>query len=361
MGQSFAETRPTSGHLALAALLRKGLVKHVISQNVDGLHLRSGIAPAKLCELHGNVFRERCPGCGKEYMRSFDVTGKSAYHRHGTERACEHAKCARTELRDTIVYFGEKIASADLVTAQEQSERCDLAIFVGSSLKVLQHYKFIWQQPPKPQRKRVVIVNLQPTPKDRAAELKINGRCDAVLEQLATLCELSPLPYSPAKDEVLKRAVAPAPGSALASRAKRQDESEEEDDAEAQDELEAPAPPAPLPPLRALSPRMRAPSPRLMARASSIDSVKASPPEGGRALSPAAAPAAPASAAAAAAPKKRKAPSAATAAAPLKCKAKCGFFASADNADGLCSKCCAKRAEEMAQWHGALSKKRFST
>ncbi len=125
MGQSFAETRPTAGHLALAALLRKDLVKHVISQNVDGLHLRSGVPPSKLCELHGNVFRERCPSCGREYMRPFDVTGTSAYHRHGTERACERAACARTELRDTIVYFGEKIAPADLAAAQEHSERCE--------------------------------------------------------------------------------------------------------------------------------------------------------------------------------------------------------------------------------------------
>ena len=62
------------------------------------------------------VFRERCPSCGREYMRTFDVTGKSSYHRHGTERTCERAACTQSELRDTIVYFGEKIYDRDLQT-----------------------------------------------------------------------------------------------------------------------------------------------------------------------------------------------------------------------------------------------------
>lgn len=69
-----------------------------------------------------------------------------------------------------------QLAEADLQTAREQSEACDLAIFIGSSLKVLHHYPFIWQQPPKPRRKVIVIINLQPTPRDRAADLRIHGR-----------------------------------------------------------------------------------------------------------------------------------------------------------------------------------------
>ena len=53
MGQSFAETKPTAGHMALAALVCKGVIKQIISQNVDGLHSRSGLKPSMLCELHG--------------------------------------------------------------------------------------------------------------------------------------------------------------------------------------------------------------------------------------------------------------------------------------------------------------------
>jgi NAD-dependent SIR2 family protein deacetylase len=120
-------------------------------------------------------------------MRGFDVTAHSGYHRHGTMRSCDRAACDRTKLRDTIVYFGEKVAKHQLRIAQLHSEAADLAIFIGSSLKVLQHYKFIWQQSPKPAaRKQIVIINLQPTPKDRLADLRIHGRCDAILSALLT-------------------------------------------------------------------------------------------------------------------------------------------------------------------------------
>ena len=45
----------------------------MVSQNVDGLHLRSGIPRDKLAELHGNCFAERCPSCKKEYIRDFEI------------------------------------------------------------------------------------------------------------------------------------------------------------------------------------------------------------------------------------------------------------------------------------------------
>ena len=214
MGQSFAEAVPTCGHMALSALCAKGHVKQIISQNVDGLHMRSGVPAAKLCELHGNVFRERCPGCGKEFLRGFDVTGKSAYHRHGTERTCDAKGCLGLDvyLRDTIVYFGERVHPPTLEVAQRHSLECDLAVFIGSSLKVLQAYPYIWQQPPKPApRKRFVIINLQPTPKDRIADLRIHARCDGALSMLLQSLRMSTPSYSPAKDCVRKLAPARMP------------------------------------------------------------------------------------------------------------------------------------------------------
>ena len=207
MGMTFAEALPTVGHMAISGLVGHGHVQCVISQNVDGLHLRSGVPVSKLCEMHGNVFRERCPTCGKEYLRGFDVTGKSAYHRHGTERTCDKKACGGAQLRDTIVYFGEKVHPADLEAAREHSEACDLAIFIGSSLKVLTHYSFIWQALPKPRKKLIVIVNLQRTPRDKQADLRLFGRCDDVLGRLLAALKMSPPTYSPQKDSVHKLAL----------------------------------------------------------------------------------------------------------------------------------------------------------
>ena len=88
MGMAFVDAQPTPTHMGLAALTARGLVQSVVSQNVDGLHLRSGVPARALCELHGNVFREQCSECAKEYLRGFDVTEKSSYHRHATPRVC---------------------------------------------------------------------------------------------------------------------------------------------------------------------------------------------------------------------------------------------------------------------------------
>lgn len=136
MGKAFVDAMPTLSHMALAQLGAKNLLKQIISQNVDGLHLRSGVPHAKLCELHGNVFRERCTSCGREYLRGHDVTSNSAYHRHATSNNCDRKACGKATLHDTIVYFGEKIGEADLEAAQKHSAKADLAVFFGTSLKV---------------------------------------------------------------------------------------------------------------------------------------------------------------------------------------------------------------------------------
>lgn len=58
---------------ALVALLHTGKLQHIVSQNVDGLHLRSGIPRSRLAELHGNCFAERCTKCKREYIRDFEM------------------------------------------------------------------------------------------------------------------------------------------------------------------------------------------------------------------------------------------------------------------------------------------------
>ena len=62
----------------LEALVRSGKVKMIVSQNVDGLHLRSGVPRTQLAELHGNCFAERCPKCKKEHIRDFEIETVSA-------------------------------------------------------------------------------------------------------------------------------------------------------------------------------------------------------------------------------------------------------------------------------------------
>ncbi|MQM05005.1 hypothetical protein Taro_037814, partial [Colocasia esculenta] len=95
----FHRAMPSLTHMALVELERAGILKFLISQNVDSLHLRSGIPREKLAELHGNSFRELCPSCGLEYVRDFEI---ETIGMKETSRRCSDLNCG-AKLRDTVL------------------------------------------------------------------------------------------------------------------------------------------------------------------------------------------------------------------------------------------------------------------
>ncbi len=64
---------PSPTHMAIVQLHKEEVVKFTISQNVDGLHRRSGLRPAQLSELHGNTNLETCEKCHRQYLRDFET------------------------------------------------------------------------------------------------------------------------------------------------------------------------------------------------------------------------------------------------------------------------------------------------
>ena len=70
MNVSWDDAKPTKTHMAISKLVEQKMTKFVISQNIDGLHLRSGIPRIYLAELHGNMFVDECTICKKMYVRS---------------------------------------------------------------------------------------------------------------------------------------------------------------------------------------------------------------------------------------------------------------------------------------------------
>jgi NAD-dependent deacetylase sirtuin 7 len=183
----FARVKPSFSHMAIKSLVDSGLVKHVVSQNCDGLHLRSSLDREKLSELHGNCFIEFCLECYEEYTRLFDTTENSSFRKHTTGRFCKNCKLNSkkdVELRDSIIHFGEKLRNGSPYNwdlAKEALRDAELIICFGSSLKVLKHYSCLW---PKRKNLQLWIVNIQWTPKDTQAKVKINGYTDKVFELL---------------------------------------------------------------------------------------------------------------------------------------------------------------------------------
>ncbi|XP_054716399.1 NAD-dependent protein deacetylase sirtuin-7-like [Uloborus diversus] len=198
---------PTFTHMALKQMHKEGLISHVVSQNCDGLHLRSGLPKSALSEVHGNMFIEVCTKCKpiKQYVRLFDVTERTGLHRHKTGRFCK--KCA-TELKDTIVHFGEKSIlpwPMNWKGAVKAVSKADLILCLGTSLKVLRKYHCLWvtDRPPG-KRPKLFIVNLQYTPKDSQATLKIHGKCDEVMKHLTSQLGIHVPPYDKENDAIFQ-------------------------------------------------------------------------------------------------------------------------------------------------------------
>ncbi|MCJ8737427.1 hypothetical protein PDJAM_G00023940 [Pangasius djambal] len=204
-----SEAEPTLTHMCIQMLHKVKMVQHVVSQNCDGLHLRSGLPRHALSELHGNMFIEVCVSCSpvREVIRLFDVTERTALHRHATGRRCAHC---RGELRDTIVHFGERGTLEQPLNwkgAAEAAEQADLILCLGSSLKVLKKYACLWcMKKTVAKRPKLYIVNLQWTPKDDLATLKIHGKCDDVMHLLMEELGVEIPAYSRSEDPIFSLA-----------------------------------------------------------------------------------------------------------------------------------------------------------
>ncbi|CAH1444673.1 unnamed protein product [Lactuca virosa] len=185
----FHRASPSVTHMALVGLEKAGILKFVISQNVDSLHLRSGIPRQKLSELHGNSFREVCPKCGTEYLRDFELESVGLKE---TSRRCIDAKCG-AKLRDSVLDWEDELPPTEMKAAEKNCRMADLVLCLGTSLQITPACNL----PLKSIRNggKMVIVNLQQTPKDNRASLVIRGFVDKVMSGVLHLLKMQIPPY----------------------------------------------------------------------------------------------------------------------------------------------------------------------
>jgi len=169
----FTSVEPNAGHLAIVELQKLGKLAFLISQNVDNLHLRSGIRPDLLAELHGNVDKMRCSRCETTYDKSSGL---------------DTCSCGG-KLVPSVVDFGQSLPRKDLADSYWHSERCDLFVVVGSSLVVTPAADM--PRVALEAGARLVIINQGETPYDRVAHLRFEeGIGDVLPPAVAWLKEL---------------------------------------------------------------------------------------------------------------------------------------------------------------------------
>lgn len=158
---------PNAGHLALVALERRGKLHALITQNIDGLHLRAGNSPELVIEVHGNLLRAMCLSCGwKGPMQQVLDRVRAGEE----DPACK--ECGGILKSDTIS-FGQALVPEVIERAMEAAQEADLLLAVGTSLQV---YPVAGAVPiAKAAGARIVIMNAQPTPLDDLADAFLNG------------------------------------------------------------------------------------------------------------------------------------------------------------------------------------------
>ncbi len=180
-GQRFAsltEKRPNAAHHAVAELERRGLVRGVITQNIDRLHRMAG--SERLVEVHGSIEWSVCLECGGR--QPIDRVVELLAQGDGAPEcpACVHP------LKPDVVLFGEFLPERALAEAQALALEADLMLCVGSSLEVYP----VAGLPAMTHGGggRLALVTQGPTPYDADAEVKLDG--DVVEELSAVLAAL---------------------------------------------------------------------------------------------------------------------------------------------------------------------------
>jgi len=175
---SLVDKEPNEAHVAVAELERRGLVRAVITQNIDRLHRLAG--SERLIEVHGSIDRSVCMECGGKVPIDRVVNLLEAGDGAPLCEACV------APLKPDVVLFGELLPERALSEAQQLAMDADLMICVGSSLEVYP----VAGLPAMTHGGggRIVLITQGPTPYDSDAEVKLDG--DVVTELNAVLAAL---------------------------------------------------------------------------------------------------------------------------------------------------------------------------
>lgn len=122
-----ADAEPSIVHHTLALLETRGILKALITQNIDLLHQKAG--SRNVIEIHGSPMTHRCPAC--DWTTSFDEVAPKV--RAGALPRCGRCGCV---VKPDITFFGEALPLDALTRARDEARKADLMLVLGSTLLV---------------------------------------------------------------------------------------------------------------------------------------------------------------------------------------------------------------------------------
>ncbi len=180
--------KPNIAHFSIVDLLKIGKLDYLISQNVDGLHAKSGIPFEIMAELHGNLFFMKCLDCNKKMLfeeAGWDKNkwGKGMRQNRAKEGQPNCPHCSG-RLINSIVDFGDVLPQDELYEAMRRSEASDVFLVIGSSLVVTPAANMPGIA--KQSGSKLIILNRGDTPYDGAADLRFH---DDIIDVLPPIVE----------------------------------------------------------------------------------------------------------------------------------------------------------------------------
>ena len=175
--RTIGEAKPNAAHTALAELESMGVLKFLITQNIDNLHLAAG--SKKVAEIHGNTQKLRCIECNERYARDaipLDVLPPRC------------PKCQGVVKSDTVM-FGEPIPTDVLRICQRESMRADCMITVGTSAYVYPAAGFPLEI--KRRGGTLVEVNLYESDLTPLCDVSLRGKATELMAQLVDCIKAS--------------------------------------------------------------------------------------------------------------------------------------------------------------------------
>ena len=169
------DVKPNPAHFALARLQDLVTDFTLVTQNIDNLHNRAG--SKNVLELHGNIERSYCIGCGKS-IANVEVT---------SEIKVPRCPSCNGIIRPDIIWFGEMLPEGVFETATEAAIRCELFLSVGTSSVVYPAASL-----PLTARKNgayVVEINMERTEISHMVNETLLGKAGEILPQLMKIKE----------------------------------------------------------------------------------------------------------------------------------------------------------------------------
>lgn len=173
--KTVSRAEPNRGHRAIAHLVKQGKVASVITQNIDGLHQRSGIPDQQVIELHGNGTYAACLDCARRYELA-EVFAAFEVNEQPPVCGCGGF------IKSATISFGQPMPLEAMRRAQMETSSCDLFLAIGSSLVVYPAASF--PAIAKQNGSRLVILNREPTDLDYLADLVLNLEIGATLGEV---------------------------------------------------------------------------------------------------------------------------------------------------------------------------------